>query len=74
MPETNPIDAWGNDITSLYGKMLREANEANPVPLGQERLSTSEAKKRFVEMSEPERQRFIAERGEAAVLDMLRGK
>jgi hypothetical protein len=74
MAERNPHDKWGSKINVQFREMMHKAKKANAVPIGEERLSTSEARKRFVEMSDPERKRFIEQKGEEEVLRMLRGQ
>jgi hypothetical protein len=74
MAERNPISSWGNDTIGVaYREQLKKTKESNAVPFGEERLTPSEGRTRFDGMTSFERQRFIAEKGEAAVLDMLRG-
>lgn len=74
MAERNPHDKWGENISVTFREILREAKDTDAVPFGEERLTAAEAKKRFTDMTDGERQRFIAEKGETEVLRMLRGK
>ncbi len=73
MAERNKHDAWGEKVNTAFREQMRKANEADAVPFGQERLTPREARERFVNMSDGERQQFIADRGEENVLDMLKG-
>lgn len=74
MSDKNPISSWGNDTIGVaYREQLRKTKKSNAVPFGEERLTPSEGRARFDGMTGPERQRFIAEKGEVEVLKMLRG-
>jgi len=74
MAERNKHDAWGDKVGMAYREQMRKAKEADAIPYGQERLTPTEARDRFANMTQPERQKFIAERGQDEVLRMLRGK
>ena len=75
MAERNIHDSWFEKGKTEYRELLRKAKEANAVPIGEERLTTAEARNRFVNMSKPERRKFIAEKGGTeAVLKLLRGE
>ena len=74
MGERNKHNTWGDKVGLAFREQMRKAKEANAIPFGQERLTPKEAKARFINMSDGERQQFIAERGEENVLNLLRGK
>lgn len=74
MVETNKHNDWGNDILATFRGELKKGKEANPVPFGKERLTTKEARNKFVNMDESERKQFIEQHGQQEVLRMLRGE
>ena len=74
MGEVNPHQKWANGVNVLARSMRKKAKESDIVPFGQERLTPKAARVRFENMTQPERQKFIADKGETEVLKMLRGK
>ncbi len=72
MVERNPHQEWGSGVNVLFRELRSKAKAADAVPLGQERLTPSESKARFAQMTKPEREKFIASRGEQEIIRMLK--
>ena len=73
MTNRNMHQDWSSNIKVAFREVRKRAKEANTVPFGEERLTAAQAKERFAGMGEAERAKFIADKGEAEILNMLRG-
>ncbi len=73
MADQNIHQNWSKDIKVAFRDVRNKAKQADAVPFGQERLSPAESKARFASMSQSEREKFITQRGEKEVIEMLKG-
>ena len=73
MPEYHPLERVLNKIEGAFTLSLDKAKKSNPVPLGEERLTTKEFSSRFADMSVEERQKLIRQKGADVLLKQLRG-
>lgn len=74
MARKNPLEKSLDHVTDDFKRRLISAKATNAVPLGEEEVSPSEFKSRFANMSEFDRKRVLAEKGQAEVLRQLRSK
>ena len=73
MAEKNIHQTWGDNIKVAFRDVRNKAKAAHAVPFGQERLTPAESKARFAQMSQAEREKFIASRGPSEVIKILKG-
>lgn len=72
MGEVNPAEGGITKVIKEYKQLLKMAQESNTVPLGQERLSTPEAAKRFEQMSPAQKQGWIEKYGIEEAMKLVR--
>jgi len=68
----NPAEGGINKVLKEYKQFLKMAEESDTVPLGQERLSTPEAAKRFEGMSSAQKQGWIEKYGIEEAMKLVR--
>jgi len=72
MAKTNAAQGGINLILKEYKTLKRAAKEFNPVHLGMERVSSSQAANRFREMSPEQKQGMIDQIGIKEVMKIVR--
>ena len=72
MASVNPLEGGINKIVKEYKQLKRAADRSSAVPVGMERLSTSEAARRFEQMSEGQKQGMIDQIGIEEVMKLVR--
>jgi len=72
MGRVNPAEGGIHKVVKEYRQLLRLADKSDVVPLGQERLSTDQASKRFESMSSGQKQGMIDQLGMEEVMKLVR--
>jgi len=73
MARRNPLEKALDHVADDFKRRLASVKSSNIVPLGQEEVTPREFRARFANMSEMDRQKVLAENGQAEVLSQLRG-